>query len=87
MNCRRPIVTDHALLRFLERAGALQVEQLRDAIAASLERAASAALDLGQRGYTIKADGLVYVVVDSKVVTIMVEHDGPQPAKLESAGG
>ena len=64
-------VSDHALLRFLERAGALDVEAIRRLLAASLARAAKVAQSLDQGEYAIKKDGMVYVVIDGRVVTIM----------------
>lgn len=67
MNLR---VTDHALVRFLERAGRLDVEAVRGAIAASVDRAAGAARILGQSEYEIHADGLIYRVRDGAVTTI-----------------
>lgn len=63
-------VSDHALLRFIERAGGLDVEALRSALEGSLKRATSAAADIGAREVVITADGLRYVVVNSVVVTI-----------------
>lgn len=63
-------ISDHALLRFLERAGGLDVAAARTALAASLDRAAEAAQAIGAQRYTIKADGLVYRVVDGKLITV-----------------
>lgn len=65
------IVTDHALVRFLERAGGLPVDDLRAALAQSLTRAARAAGVLCASEYRILADGLVYVVANGRVVTIL----------------
>lgn len=64
-------VSDHALLRFLERAGGLDPEPLRARLAGSLARANAAAKRVGMARYSIVADGLVYVVVEDIVVTIM----------------
>ena len=64
-------VSDHALLRFLTRAGGFDPEPLRASIAASLARAHAAALSVGMARFRIVADGLVYVVVEDVVVTIM----------------
>lgn len=64
-------VTDHALMRFLERAGGLDVEALRAAIAVSLKRAEASALAISARRYTIVADGLRYVVEDGHLVTVL----------------
>lgn len=66
-------VTDHALLRFMERAGGLDVEAVRTAIGASLDRAADAADRIGMDEYTILADGLAYVVRGGNVVTVLPE--------------
>jgi hypothetical protein len=63
-------VSDAALLRFLERAGALDVESLRGAIEVSLKRAATAAGMLDVAEFTISADGLRYLVRDNVVVGI-----------------
>ena len=42
-----PIISDHALLRFLERAGGLDVETIRLMLSRSLERAKKAATGIG----------------------------------------
>jgi hypothetical protein len=63
-------VSDAALLRFLERAGALDVESLRGAIEVSLKRAAAAAGVLDLAEFTIAADGLRYLIRDNVVVNI-----------------
>lgn len=64
-------VSDHALVRFLERAGGCELEPLRAAIGASLERAVVAAGQLGTDAVDIHADGLVYVVREWTLVTII----------------
>lgn len=66
-------VSDHALVRFLARAGGFDVETLRGAIEQSLYRANSAAMRIGARDFAIVADGLVYVVRDNVIVTILPE--------------
>lgn len=68
----RPLrVCDHALLRFIERVGGLDVEGLRRHLAESLDRAAGAAEQLGAREMTIAADGFHYVVMKGVVVTVL----------------
>ena len=69
------IVSDHALVRWLERTGAVEVEQLRDLLAGSLQRASDAADRIGGGHYIILTDGLVYVVREGVLVTV-VEDDG-----------
>lgn len=72
-------VSDHALIRFIERAGGFDVEGLRAAVEASLNRAAFAAARIGAEDYTIRADGLTYRVRSGVVVTI-VNPSIPRPA-------
>jgi len=67
-------VSDHALVRFLERAGGLDVEDLRERLTISLARAAEAAAALGAVDFTVKADGLSYLVCGGVVVTVLPEH-------------
>ncbi len=69
-------ITDHALVRWLERTGALDVEHLRALLADSLERSAAAAEQLGSARYLIVADGLAYVVRDDRLVTVLDDR-GP----------
>lgn len=77
-------VSDHALLRFLERAGGIDPEPLRAQLQASLERANAAARSVGMARYSILADGLVYVVVEGVVVTIMADEGGPRGRVVRS---
>lgn len=63
-------ISDHALVRFLERSGALDVEAVRRALAASLERANRAAQRVGIDDYEIVADGLRYVVRQGILTTV-----------------
>lgn len=77
-----PRVSDHALLRFLERAGGLAVEQLRQSLEASLGRAGSAAAEIGATEYLIVVDELTFVVRTDTVTTIL--HDG-SPAQRARA--
>lgn len=64
-------ISDHALVRFMERCGGLDVEALREAIARSLERATVAAALIGGEDYTIRVDGLIYRVRSGVVVTVV----------------
>lgn len=63
-------VSDHALLRFLERAGGFDVEGLRGSIEGSLKRAVTAAAEIGTGDLIINADGLQYVVCRGVLVTV-----------------
>lgn len=64
-------VSDQALVRFLERSGAAELEPLKAAIATSLERARQAAGELGRDSFVVVADGLRYVVQDGVLVTVL----------------
>lgn len=68
---RGPDVSDHALVRFLERCGGMDVEAMRIALSASLARAHSAARSLGQSDYLITIDGHVFVVRGETVTTVL----------------
>ena len=68
-----PHVSDRALLRFLERAGGLAVEQLRATLQSSLERAGTAAAELDASEYLIVVDDLTFVVREGVVTTILPE--------------
>ena len=71
---RSVTVTDHALVRWLERSGALDTEAIRAALAASLDRAVAAASALDTTEFLILADGLVYVVRDGDLRTVLVDY-------------
>lgn len=63
-------ITDHALVRWLDRTGSFDVERVRAALAASLERCVDAAEKIGEEDYVIVADGLTYLVRDRTLVTV-----------------
>lgn len=67
-------VTDHALCRWLERTGAMDVEAMRAMLAESLERAATAAARLDAAKYLILADGMVFVIQDGVVITTLADE-------------
>lgn len=67
-------VSDHALLRFLERAGGVNVEGFRSTIECAMARAVNAADAIGEREYRIVADGLTYIVRDNVIVTVLGER-------------
>lgn len=71
-------VTDHAFVRFLERSGALDVEQLRAMIAGALERGRKTAERAGTANYVIVVDGPRYVVEGGNLVTVIAEDRHPR---------
>jgi hypothetical protein len=69
----KPRISDHALLRFIERAGGHDIERLRQTLQNSLSRAGLAAASVGEATYQIKADGLRYIVKNDVVTTILFD--------------
>lgn len=82
MSASRPRISDHALVRFLERAGGMDVEGLRETLAASLERAYTSARSIGDGDFLIQADSLTYVVRGEAVVTVLTASNGKQGRAL-----
>ena len=80
-----PQVSDRALLRFLERAGGVDVERLRRSLASSLERSHDAALRMGGGDHLIAAGASVFVVRDGIVVT--VARRGPPGSQARTLAG
>ena len=66
-----PVISDHALLRFLERGAGCDVEVLRAQLSASLRRAHLAARSMGGSDHLIKIDGLTFVVRGETVTTVL----------------
>jgi hypothetical protein len=64
-------VSDHALLRFLQRGHELPIEDMREQLALDLQRLARPADALGAGQFAIKNDGLTYVVKSGIVVTVL----------------
>lgn len=84
MNLR---VSDHALVRFLERAAGLDVEGLRARIGASLARSVAAADRMGADDITVIADGLLYVVRNGTVVTVLPDSQEARHRAARPPGG
>lgn len=78
-------VSDHALLRFMQRTGGFDVEGLRAAVEDSLARAIDMAYRLRAEEFRIVVDGLVYVVRD-RVVTTVLDADLPRTKPSERRG-
>lgn len=68
-------VSDHAVLRYLERVHGIDIEVLRREIGAQVDRARDAVPLVGMNGAVI--DGMVYRLVDDTVVTVM-HHSRPE---------
>jgi hypothetical protein len=65
------LITDHALVRYLERVGGLDVEALRSAIAQSLARAELAAREIGETTYTVRTAHHVFIIEQGRLITVM----------------
>jgi hypothetical protein len=64
-------VSDHALVRFLERAGGMDVESVRQSLQIGLARCAAAARSMGSADFVIKMDGHLFVVRGDMVTTVL----------------
>lgn len=64
-------ITDHAMLRYLERVQGLDIEALRDKLSKKATRAYAAAESIGGGEYAIKVDGFRMRVQSDHVVTIL----------------
>ena len=64
-------VSDHALIRFMERGAGVDVEAVRAGMAQALDRASRAAERIGQPDHLIVVDDLVFIVRDATVVTVL----------------
>lgn len=67
-------VTDHAVHRWLERSGTIDVEAVRQLLASALDRAYEAAAVLGVSEFQIVQGGLVYVVREGVLVTVLEDR-------------
>lgn len=66
-----PSVSDHAMLRWLERVGGLDVEGLRAGLSGSLARAEDTARSMGGGDYTVRFGAAVCVVRAGVLVTVL----------------
>lgn len=73
-------VTDHAVLRFLERVYCLNIEQVRAEICALPGLAA--ARKMGATSFS--SSGVTFRIVDGNVITI-IENDSPSAGRIGSA--
>lgn len=79
-------MTDHALLRLLERSG-FPIAELRAKVEASLTRAHVAAEALGGADHLILVDGLAFVVRGGDVVTVLAARTPAELARALTEGG
>ena len=68
-------ISDNALMRWLERTGAIDVDQLKRILATALQRAYVAGASINAGEFLILSAGLVYVIRDGTLITVL-EEDG-----------
>lgn len=74
-----PRVTDHALLRYLERARGIDVELIREHIALICAPAANAG------AVNLRRDGVQYIFAQGAVVTVLGKRQKPsRPAQVRA---
>lgn len=81
-------ITDHALLRWLERRHGIDVEWMRDAMRAEIEGAQNSnALSYvgSNEELHLVVDGLTYIFEDGRCITVLPV--GGRPMKLRRARG
>lgn len=79
-------VSNHALFRWLERSGVIEVEALRASLSMALDRAYQAGAAMHQGEFLILAGGMVYVIRDGVVVTC-AEDNGSHSGLAKRAAG
>lgn len=79
MTRRRPHVSDHAMLRYLERVVGIDVDLHRR----DVERRVARAVELGACG--LISDGFRYVISDFRVTTVTPASSDPRFPRLKVA--
>jgi hypothetical protein len=75
-------VSDHALLRYLERGRGIDVEAVRRELVASCDASHRAATAMGGGNHLILADRLIYVVRQGVMTTVMHECSRYRHARI-----
>jgi hypothetical protein len=79
-------VSDHALLRHLERVGYVDVEGLRAALVEQLARGVGTARQIGADHYVVRFSDAGYVVKNGVVVTVLTNRMGSAALGAEASG-
>lgn len=78
-------VTDHAVLRYIERIHGVDVETLREELRQMAVRGAQAAETIGGGEYAIKTGEMTLKVVGCNVVTIVAPRKARDPRAVAPA--
>ncbi|MCX7284381.1 MAG: hypothetical protein NTX28_10110 [Novosphingobium sp.] len=62
------------MMRWLERSGVVDIEAMRTALSAALDRAVAASAAIGGGECLILSNGLVYVVRDNVLITVVPDN-------------
>jgi hypothetical protein len=69
-------VSDHALLRYIERVAGVDIEALREKLVQQLARGAGAASTFDADHYVVRFPDAGYVVKNGVVVTVLLPEQG-----------
>lgn len=75
MKPARPIVTDHAVLRYLERAHGVDVAAIRAHIAGLV------ATGVERGALAVKAENVRFLLIDGRVITVLHRRHLPFPPR------
>lgn len=75
---RKPYVTDHALLRYIERVAGVDVQKHREAVEAKVAKAVE------MEACALVHEGFRYVIKDLSVVTVRAAASDPRVLRRES---
>jgi len=79
---RLPVpVSDHAVIRYLERVAGFDVEAVRDEIRRKVEPAVRAG------ACALNSEGYRYLIADGVVVTVTPASSAPEPVHVKPAPG
>lgn len=80
-------LSDHAMLRWLERAVGMDIAGLRASIEAGLATAHGAAESIGGGNYLIVSGGMVYAVRNGVITTVLTQRTANLPRAAQVTGG
>ena len=76
------MITDHAVIRWLERNKLVDIEAIRRDIATTLEPAFSAAAKMGANEFTIRRERWKYIFKDGGTLVTCFREEKQQPHRM-----